>query len=372
MASFDSLATELISQIFLSCSSVSSVLALASTCHRFHQIYNSSQKLNILYQAAESEFGPLADLTQLLTHNASQPAHISRNVPFSTALLSQVVKTGRIAEKWTTLYPFKKWKYNYEARRVLTEPERYRLRRALYRLWLYDKAFHTSEYPRETRVRKPVMQTRARLLHNWSTEELAQMADLHSVIREVVQSNVCPSNGAILRRFRKRTKGMEESIRPQLFFNIHLNYPLPSTPAPFLGSHQLNSEFHNNNGNNGLSFPKPLSDHFHTTPTYTSRFASSKWYQEPGAEGWGDDIPHYYVVEDMLKLDPGQIMWLKENAMGKAQVEGYVRALGDWFENNGETWGQTLEWVLEERGEDVVEFLKGVVWEGGIVGEVEE
>jgi hypothetical protein len=62
----------------------------------------------------------------------------------------------------------------------------------------------------------------------------------------------------------------------------------------------------------------------------------------------------------MLKLDPEQIMWLKENAPLKGMVEGYVRSLGDWFENNGETWVPTLEWVLNQRGEDVGEFMGAI------------
>jgi hypothetical protein len=137
----EDLATELISHIFLSCISVSDVLALSSTCHRFHQIYASSQKLQILQNAAEAQYGPLQDLTQLLTHNASQPAHVIRSVPFSISLLKQIVHTGRVAEKWCDIYPFKKWKQNFENRRLLTSNERYRLRRALYRLWLYSRAF---------------------------------------------------------------------------------------------------------------------------------------------------------------------------------------------------------------------------------------
>jgi hypothetical protein len=47
-------------------------------------------------------------------------------------------------------------------------------------------------------------------------------------------------------------------------------------------------------------------------------------------------------------------------------VEGFVRSLGDWFENNGETWVQTLEWVLAQRGRDVGEFMEAV--ESGELG----
>lgn len=90
-----------------------------------------------------------------------------------------------------------------------------------------------------------------------------------------------------------------------------------------------------------------------------NRYASNA-YHDPGNEGWGDDIGHYYVVEDMLKLDPEQILWLKENAPLKGMVESFVRGLGEWFDNNGETWGQTLEWVLRARGEDVVGVYEAI------------
>ncbi|KAF2199305.1 F-box domain-containing protein [Delitschia confertaspora ATCC 74209] len=344
--SFETIPTELITQIFLSCPTISSVVALASTCHHFHTIYASSQRLLMLAHAAEAEFGPLQDLTQLLTHNSSQPAHLVRNAPFSDALLKQIVHRGRVAEKWCDLYPFKKWKYDYESRRLLTREERYRVRRAIYRLWLYTRAFHNPSHPRETRVQRLVIQKRAQLLHNWSTVELAEMADVHAVVREVLTRNVCPSNGAISRKFKKRW-GTENGH--QLLFNIHLNYPPPSSyQAPYPTKPETFS----------------LSDHFqNNSPSFSShtRYNISR-HHDPGSEGWGDDIPHYYVVEDMLKLDPEQILWLKENAPLKGQVEMWVRSWvggvefgeGDWFENNGETWGQTLEWVLGERGEDEV------------------
>jgi hypothetical protein len=191
--------------------------------------------------------------------------------------------------------------------------------------------------------------TRAELLHNWSTTELAEIADVHAVLRDVVTTNVCPSNGTIARKFKKRFPETDH----QLLFNIHLNYPPPPFSAPLPPS-----EFH--------SPPPPNHgiDAYHHSPAITSKYFASKFtataYHEPGAEGWGDDIGHYYVVEDMLKLDPEQILWLRENAPLKGMVEGYVKGLGEWFENNGETFGQTLEWVLRERGEDGVEVREAV------------
>ena len=62
----------------------------------------------------------------------------------------------------------------------------------------------------------------------------------------------------------------------------------------------------------------------------------------------------------MLKLDPGQIVWLKENAPFKGMIETFVKGLGEWFENNGETFGQTFDWVVAERGGNVEELRDSI------------
>jgi len=347
---FEYFPTEIVTHVFLSCDAVSDVLSLSSTCHRFRRIFNSSRKLNILQQAAEAQYGPLQDAVQLVTHNTSQPAHVFRSVPFSFALLKQIIRVGRVAEKWSDIYPFKKWKVNYQDRRLLDSDERFRVRRAVYRLWLYTRAFHNNAHPRERRMNLQTIHIRTELLHNWTTQELAEIADIHAVLRDVVHTNICPSNGTITRKFRKRFPDNEH----QLLFNIHLNYPPPPFQSPV-----PTSEFHNPPLSNN-----PLFMHYHSSPALASKYSYAKYattpYHEPGAEGWGDDIGHYYVVEDMLKLDPRQIMWLKESAPLKGMVETFVKSLGDWFENNGETWSQTLEWVLRERGDDVGEILAAI------------
>ena len=107
-------------------------------------------------------------------------------------------------------------------------------------------------------------------------------------------------------------------------------------------------------------------------------------------EGWGDDITQYYVVEDMLKCDPGQLMQLFTSVTGdlellqsgigsnyggggvvmpgnpKGVVEHFVVGLGEWFENNGETLCETVGQVLGDRGGDVAALREGVEegWEG--------
>ncbi|KAK4973344.1 hypothetical protein LTR66_011169 [Elasticomyces elasticus] len=332
---FEYLATELVTQIFLSLPTVDSVIALASSCHRFNNISKSSRRLLILGQAAEAQYGPLRDATQLVTHNASQPAHVVRDAPLSEALLRHIVRVGRVAAKWESIYPYKKWREDEDFlyRRELCDEERYRLRRALYRLWLFSKAFHNSDQRRNLRNMSETTYRRAALLHNFSAVELAEMLDVHNILRSMVSNNICPSNGTIRRKFSKRFPDSNH----QLLFNIHLNYPPPSSFAP--------------------------ETHYHSSPYMASKFHNK--YQpsrlhEPGAEGWGDDIGHYYVVEDMMKLDPEQILWLKEHAPYKGQVEAYVRGLGEWFENNGETFVQTLQFVVQQRGGDVEELKAAV------------
>ena len=343
---FADLANELVLHILQSCTSIDDVLNLASTCQHFRKVFAASQKLPILYQAAEAQFGPLQEAIQIVTHNSSQPAHIIRSVPLSLALLKQLSKIGSAAKKWEDIYPLRKWKDRFEDRRLLTTNERFQLRRAVYRLWLYTKAFHNTRYTRLTRMHRHNILERAELLHNWSSTELAEIEDMRLVIRDVLSHQICPSNGTIQRKFRKRFPDIDQ----QLLFNIHLNYPPPinsTFQAHFHSTHQLSPS--------AKFFPGNIKAAQHL------KYVSTP-YHEPGGEGWGDDIPHYYVIEDMQKLDPGQIIWLKENAPLKDMVECYVRGLGEeWFKNNGETFGQTFEWVLQERGEDAEEVRAAIL-----------
>jgi hypothetical protein len=62
------------------------------------------------------------------------------------------------------------------------------------------------------------------------------------------------------------------------------------------------------------------------------------------------------LVQDLLKLDPGQLIWLEENP---SFTFDFIQNLGDWFQNNGETLSQTLNMVLLARGdEDLLEGLE--------------
>ena len=264
------LANELLLHIFFSCNSVRDALNLAAVNHHFYRVFAGSKRLPILFAAAEEEYGPLHDAIQVATYNSSQPAHIARDVPLSFALLKQVhLELGHWAKKWVEVYPSKKWRTDFENRRLITSEESHRLRRAIYRLWLYSRAFHNVRYSRTGRMQRHVILERAELLHNWSTSELAEIEDVRELLREIIQSHICPSNGTIQRKFRNRFPESDH----QLLFNIHLNYlpPASSFQTHFHSIHQ------------GTASPRA---------SIAMKYASTPWH-EPGAEGWGDDIPHY-------------------------------------------------------------------------------
>ena len=359
---------EILLHIFQSAPTISTLHALSQTCKHFHSIL-SSHRLPLLYSAASIQYSPLHDATLISTYNSAQPAHLARpSPPQSLALLKRLVEIGKVANAWAQQYPLLKWRGELSAeRRLLTSEEEYRLRRACYRIWLYALAFHTPYFPRGARHQPTTIRTRALLLRPWPSQHLAEILDLQSIFREVLHLHICPSNGTVLKRHKAR---------------------YPDDPFPLVST---------------TSFKKQQSikaaggfnqTYFHSTP-HTSRLANlttrrNHMHQATTVEGWGDEITQYYVVEDMLKLPPGHLMQLYREVTGQAYedfggwyggdgtiggtvvvgakgvVEDFVAALGDWFENNGETLCETIGFVLADRGGDLGLLKEGVEegWEG--------
>lgn len=56
-----------------------------------------------------------------------------------------------------------------------------------------------------------------------------------------------------------------------------------------------------------------------------------------------------------MKLDPEQILYLRDHCPLKSQVETHVRGLGEYFVNNGETFSETMGFVVRQRGGDMEE-----------------
>ncbi|KAL8811973.1 MAG: hypothetical protein Q9200_001371 [Gallowayella weberi] len=127
-----SIPNETLIQILHSLSSIQDVLSLSLTSHRLHDLLSRpAQRLPILFDAAERQFGPLSSAIPIVTHNSTQPPHIPRPAPpQSLSLLKQLLHIGETANAWADLYPFIHWRGTEDdcaSRRLLTEQERYRI-----------------------------------------------------------------------------------------------------------------------------------------------------------------------------------------------------------------------------------------------------
>ncbi|KAL8637305.1 MAG: hypothetical protein Q9228_005411 [Teloschistes exilis] len=332
----DSLPNETLLHVLHSLSTVQDVLSVTLTSKRLHALCSRpAQRLPILFDAADRQIGPLSSAIAVVTHNASQPPHIPRpQPPQSLSLLKQLLSIGAIANEWADLYPSIHWggpdPEECASRRSLRQEERHRVRRACYRIWLYDLAFHNGSFPRFSRLHPPVIRSRAALLRAWTDRELGELLDMQSVFRTILEKQVCPSNGTIIRRHKDRYGELSNPI-----------ISLMHIPAP-----------------GGMKHWRHLCN--------DSIGSVDSW------EGWGDDVSHYYVIEDMMKLHPGHLMQLYHFVTGKtdtlaamvddgfmmtmslaghkAAIEGFVAGLGEWFDNNGETRSETIKYVVSERG----------------------
>ena len=375
--SFTYLPNEILLHILQSCNSIADVLALGACCQHLHSILQaSSNRLPTLFLAAEAEYGPLADAINLVTHNDSQPAHLPRpSPPLSFALLRQLISVGRTANSWADLYPFQKWRGpSSSLRRFLTDNERHLLRRAIYRTWLYSLAFHNQLYSRTARRSPPVIRQRALLLRSWPTSELAELLDFQSILRQMLSSIITPSNGTVIRRHKQRNPDdpfpLVSVTHPAKYAIMHGN-AINATPQDRLAQC----------ANTGVFHGSPTAEQLQPFAASAKYTRTHKELHGTTLEGWGDEISHYYVLEDMFKLHPGQILYLYSAIMeatqgsfhsgqsAKGLVESFVAGIegaGSWFENNGETLGETVGFVVGERGGDAGEIRAMV--EDGMAG----
>ena len=318
MPLLDYFPSELILHIYSSCSSVGDVLNLSLTCRRLHHLLPSSQRLSILFSIMENEAGPIFDMVQFLTLNSSQPAHVPRQPSPSLALLRQVITVSRVAHKWEECYPQAKWQDDYTDRRALNTRERFRLRRAIYRLWLFSRAFHNPLHPRQSRLQAAFIEEKSRLVRNWSTEEITEIEDFRNIMRTVLRS----------------TYDSDDKFPFELQASYFRQCPAQANVSTrmFHSSHDSRTQYSNR------------STLVHALGTEMSQ------------------LSQYYILEDLMKLDPGEAIWLHENATLDWQIQTCLQFLGkgEWFENNGETLGQTLEKILSDRGEDVHEIRERI------------
>ena len=338
------LAPELLLHIFQCLSSVRDVVSLSLTSRRFYNLFTRSPlRTTLLFEAAEREFSPLEDVFQLLTLNNTQAIYTKRDPSLSLSFLMQVIAVGRVAERFVALYP--RWRWGdaaSEHRRTLDREEAHRLRRAIYRFWLYTQASHHKIHPRTLRFNAFAVEERCRLLRTWTTDELVELEDLRLTLEQLLASELCPADGKVQARW-----GRDGRV-------VHLLEGEKSHYSGRTGGNDVRDLFHS-------ARDGPLSQTADVpVPELRARHMT----------GWGSDIENWYIVQAMLLLSPQEILWLYDHAVTKDDVERYVRdQLGDHcFMESGSTLFHDWVLVIHSRGVDVDNVREGI-WNGirGIV-----
>ena len=327
----DELPNELLVQIFLSCPDHESVLSLGATCKSLREVAVAPfTRVAILHSALDAQYGPLDAILQLVPHVPDLVPHdrwarVSRMGTGRTDSfynLMKVVSVGKVAENWASVYEQKKWKVDFVNRRFLSPQEKRRIRGAIYRLWYFDVAFRLPS--------AAAIHGRISWFGSLSDVQLAQMLDLFFFLRDRVESKICPSDRTICRRVRKRFPDYHPYIddwkdnvfpNPQLTDQIEqYYYSLPSSHATNFG--------------------------------WAHRHRPTANYSPIESEGWGSRVSQRLYGEEVLALNPRQLLHLLDMTHDKGlynlkyRVAAKVR---DWVKEkaavNGTLVGSSVQLV---------------------------
>lgn len=282
-ARFQDLPVEILQHIYRDLSTVSSIRSLSLSCRHFYNGYASSQRLVIVRQVIERQFGPLDDVIQLVTLNSSQPVDAPRTPKFSMALAKQIVEKGLVANRWVELYPFLRWRTSSQNRRFLTKAEAFRLKRALYRFWIHAEASSMIfDNPRDNF--DTIGSVRYRWLRTFSTHELRELEEVVDVLADMLRYDCCPSDSTI---------------------QHHYNHITPTRDLLDFGKH------------NKLSV------------SVSGKKRSIKDLLVH--ESWGSDIDVACDVDHLIRMSPAHLLHFRENCEGKAERLDYVdTVLVEW------------------------------------------
>jgi hypothetical protein len=310
--SLPGLPIEIIQKIYHECSDIQSVVSLSSTSRRLRAAYIGSQKLPIIENVLENQFGPLYDAIQVVTYNASQPAHAPRKPAMSMALIQQLVAVGYTAQKWEAVYPILRWRVESEHRRILRPHEAYRFRRAMYRMWLYSKAFHSSDYLELDRSfpRPGSKDSRLTFMRRFDDDEITEITELHDMLHDMIHNDLCPSNAIIQKQYSQSFPG-----QAPLYFGSYETYPVRGGLDTLLRKVVLKRDL----------------------PT------------DLVAEAWGTWELQGGVVRDILKLEPDQLLHFKEKLTNKVERVSYLATLPESFHHRSSTLRGAVEAVMAER-----------------------
>jgi hypothetical protein len=221
--SIDSLSTEILQKIY-EYASIQDLLHLAQTSKKNYRTF-LGRRMPLLEQGMHNSYSPLPSLYKLVL--SSEPdksrkpmgTEVRRNLilnriiqtpdkpKFTLEIIIKMAQYGKVAERWTEIYPQLRWRFGSNNRRLLRPQEKERLRGAIYHHWTYTTLFHDRAYtqfdpdpPSPTSASDP----RLRLLRTFSTIEHIQLSEFLAHIIQLVELDLYPSNFIVQEHYSQR------------------------------------------------------------------------------------------------------------------------------------------------------------------------
>jgi len=210
------LSTELLQRIY-EYAELEDVVHLAQTSRRIYRAF-LGRRMPLLEQGMHNSYSPLPSLLKLVISNEPDKSRkpigtevrinlilkkiidVGDKPKLTLELMKKMVYYGRIAERWTEIYPRLRWRFGSDNRRLLRPLEKERLRRAIYNDWTYTTLFHTRTYMQYApRSPQPgaLSDPRLRLLRTWSTVEHIQLSEFLGLMTQLIQLDLYPSNTVV-------------------------------------------------------------------------------------------------------------------------------------------------------------------------------
>ena len=218
--SITDLSTEILQKIF-EYTELADLVHLSQTSKRNYRAF-LGRRMHHLERALHNSYSPLPSLLKLTLANEPSPSRRPIGTELRIALvlnritsvpaipkltlenMKKMVHYGKIADRWTELYPRLRWRFASDNRRLLKAQEKERLRGAVYNHWTYTTLFHSrtfTNYSPDPPSPVSLDDPRHRLLRTLSTVQQIQLSEYLSHIETLVELDLYPSYSVVLEQY---------------------------------------------------------------------------------------------------------------------------------------------------------------------------
>jgi hypothetical protein len=218
--SITDLSTEILQKIF-EYTELADLVHLSQTSKRNYRAF-LGRRMHHLERALHNSYSPLPSLLKLTLANEPSPTRrpigtelrialvlnritsVPANPKLTLENMKKMVHYGKIADRWTELYPRLRWRFASDNRRLLKAQEKERLRGAVYNHWTYTTLFHSrtfTNYSPDPPSPVSLDDPRHRLLRTLSTIQQIQLSEYLSHIETLVELDLYPSYSVVLEQY---------------------------------------------------------------------------------------------------------------------------------------------------------------------------